>query len=552
MAESKITVARVKDKVGGKEAEVSKLLYSDNGNIKTIGGDSALTYGSAKTLNGETKEQLLANVNAATVGGKSLAQIQSRGKFGPVRLLMEMSSGTAPYLATLIVTDDDDLLFCGYQHSSCTFMVGTPTNNIPWISIPHPLKGVSKIKKVFCNHVAQFLLYENGDLYARGNGDYYNLGIGNNTNQYNWVKVTDNVKKFIPGPSGEQNNRSNNAVLKNDGSVWFWGENYYGHAGMGNTTALQVPTKLALTFLQAGDSVKDVVLSDSYYTSAYIITEKGKLYSCGCNDDGQLGLNDTTNRSTFAQVTELQDKTVESLTVTTSITSSSSIYYYTNVVAKTKEGYYYAWGAAVAWKFNGGTASTSNKPVIVDNSSFPAGVNILTDPIIDMRAFGYGSVYALTRSGRLFGAGYNSFGQLGDGTTADKPKFVEMKINGEPNAKFKQFWYTMCGNQPQYGAITAKVEINGKHYLYGCGINGYGTLGINSGTANITILTRILFDSDKVEQIKQFESGGYQNTGITMILLNNGQYWACGYNNYGAVMGNGVGLTPITYPMLVL
>ena len=37
MAESKITVARVKDKVGGREAEVSKLLYSDNGNIKTIG-----------------------------------------------------------------------------------------------------------------------------------------------------------------------------------------------------------------------------------------------------------------------------------------------------------------------------------------------------------------------------------------------------------------------------------------------------------------------------------------------------------------------------------
>lgn len=59
MAESKITVARVKDKVGGKEAEVSKLLYSDNGNIKTIGGDSAITVNSAKTLNGETKEIML-------------------------------------------------------------------------------------------------------------------------------------------------------------------------------------------------------------------------------------------------------------------------------------------------------------------------------------------------------------------------------------------------------------------------------------------------------------------------------------------------------------
>ena len=213
MAESKITVARVKDKVGGKEAEVSKLLYSDNGNIKTIGGDSAITVGSAKTLNGETKEQLLKNVDAATVGGKSLHQIQSRGKFGPIKLLPD--NLYASYYVNMVVTENEELLFCGANNSvHNTFSAG----NVPsWINIPHPLQGKSKVKQLITNYLHTFLLYENGDLYGRGYNGYNTLGIGNTANQYDWVKITDNVKKVCAGKSGYYGGRSNTGIIKNDG-----------------------------------------------------------------------------------------------------------------------------------------------------------------------------------------------------------------------------------------------------------------------------------------------------------------------------------------------
>ena len=547
MAESKITVARVKDKVGGKEAEVSKLLYSDNGNIKTIGGDSAITVNSAKTLNGETKEQLLRNVNASTIDGKRLAEIQSRGKFGPIKLLMGGSNAEA-YNYTMVVTEDEDIFYCGYNHVTCLVMNKIGNIGIPWTLLPNPLKGISKIKQIVGDYLSQFLLYENGDLYARGNNEYYTLGIGNTANQFNWVKVTDNVKKLCLAQTGYYGARSSAAVLKNDGSVWFWGENAYGQAGMGNLITLQVPTKVSLAFLQDGDKVKDVWLSDSYYTSSFIITEKGKLYSCGYNVYGELGLNDKTNRSTFTLVSTLQDKIVESISGSVSYTSSS-VLYSPLVIAKCKDNSYYAWGTTTGWKVSKAT-NNSDKPVLIDNTYFTS-FNAAQDPIIDMRVFGIGSIYAITKSGRLFVAGYNSTGQLGTGNTIDvnNPIFTEVKI---PNAKVKAIWGTMNASQAQYCSVILLVEIDGKKYLYGAGYSAYGNIGTNSANDTTPTFTQVILDSNKVENIKELYVGGFQNVGMLRILLNNGQYWACGYNAYSQVLGTGVYATPICFPLLVL
>ena len=538
MAESKITVARVKDKVGGREAEVSKLLYSDNGNIKTIGGDSAITVGSAKTLNGETKEQLLANVNAATVGGKSLAQIQSRGKFGPIRLLPD--NLYANFYVSMVVTENEELLFCGANNSDhSTFSAG----NMPsWINIPHPLQGKSKVKQLITNYLHTFLLYENGDLYGRGYNGYNTLGIGNTANQYDWVKITDNVKKVCSGKSGYYGGRSNTGIIKNDGSVWFWGENAYGHAGMGNTTALTVPTKLALTFLDVGDSVKDLILNDNYYTSAYIITEKGKLYSCGWNDNGQLGLNDKTNRSTFTQVTALQDKKVVSLTSSMSYNSSSSSYFYKVVVASCSDNTHYVWGNS-----NSTIPAFRNPiPTKVEDNMFPSGYKQVNDPIVRMEVCGIGSFYALTRSGRLFACGYNNAsGQLGVGVTSDPLTFTEVKFaDSTTSYKVKQFWGTYHSIQPQYGQIYAIVEIDNVRYLYAAGYNGYGNLGLNHTNA-ANSLTRVPFNTSDIDNIKQVYVQGYENLNNPMILLNDGRVYICGYNANGTCGLNHV-ITPIT------
>lgn len=531
MAESKITVARVKDKVGGKEAEVSKLLYSDNGNIKTIGGDSAITVGSAKTLNGETKEQLLSNVNAATVGGKRLAEIQSRGKFGPIKLIMDARKHN-PHYYTLLVTEDEELIFCGNQHSSMILIKTGAESTNPHTVIPHPLKGLSRIKQVIGAWTTQYILYENGDLYGRGGNASYQLGINNTASQYGWVKITDNVDKLICESNSCKIGEGLRAAIKKDKSVWFWGVNPYGAAGMGNTTTLTTPTKLALTFLEAGDSVKDLVMNDCYYLSLFLITEKGKLYACGRNEEGSLGLNDKINRTTFTQVTALQDKKVKKVDMLGSYLynpiGSNDGYY--NPVVLCEDGSVYSWSTKSIWG-TGKPVSNSTIPVLLDDSYFPAGYKQATDPIVDVCANCIGGFLAITKSGRLFVCGSTT-------EIMPRPNITEVKIPNEPNAKFRKIYYNTTAQTAWYFMAMFLVELNGKQYLYAFGENTTGGLGVNNNIdLHISNIQRVALDSEKVAQIKQLEIIGTAEPMRTFFLLNNGQLWGCGSDSNCALRG---------------
>nr|DAS10752.1 MAG TPA: alpha-tubulin suppressor [Caudoviricetes sp.] len=551
MAESKITFAKIKDKVTGNETAVNKLLFTDRTNkIKSLYPSGEITVDNATKLNGETKEQLLQNLNATTIGGKTLSQIQSRGKFGFIRLITD-DNNAAHHYQMFAVNEDEELIYWGYNASDHTIMAKVGETAIPFVTIEHPLRGKSKIKQITQNVTAQFLLYENGDLYGRGYNAYYNLGIGNTAHQYNWVKITDNVKKLCPGHPGYYSARACEAVIKNDGSVWFWGENAYGHAGMGNTTTLQVPTKLALTFLDVGDEVKDLVLNDGYYTSAYLITKKGKLYVCGENSYGQLGLNDTAHRSTFQLVSTLQDEKVLEISHSVSLYEGAS-YFHEIAIAKCEGNKFYITGeTGNDFKINK-TLNQVNVFTKIENSWFPSGYNMATDPLIECFTTGNNTIFYLTKSGRLFNQGYNSYGQSGVGTTSSVQQITEVKIDGQPNAKFKRVRVSCPAYQPHISTTFADVEIGGDISVYSWGHNAYGQAGANSALDNITKPTRFYLSPDKTRRIKQWCINGYTNSPSLFILLDNGQVYGWGYNNQTQVLGNGSTITPITFPTLIL
>ena len=546
MAESKISVAKIKDKTTGRETSVGRLLYLDDTSIKTLGGNSQLTISDAKTLNGETKAQLLANVDAATVGGKSLSQIQSRGKFGPIKLIMDARKHN-PYLYTLLVTEDEELIFCGNQYSTMLLIKTGAEGTNPHTIIPHPLKGVSKIKQVIGAWCTQYLLYENGDLYGRGGNSSYHLGIGNTASQYGWVKITDNVDKLICESNACKIGEGLVAAIKKDKSVWFWGVNPYGAAGMGNTTTLTTPTKLSLTFLQTGDSVKDLVMNDCYYTSLFLITEKGKLYSCGLNEEGQLGLNDKTNRNTFTQVTTLQDKKVKKVDMLGSyyysLANASDGYY--NPIVLCEDGSVYSWCTKSIWGL-GKPVSNSTKPVLLDDPYFPSGYKQAIDPIVDVSANCAGGFMAITKSGRLFVCGSS------DSILPTRAVITEVKVPNEPNAKFRKIYYNTTAQNAWYFMAMLLVELNGKQYLYALGENTTGGLGVNNNVdVNSTEIQKVALDSEKVSQIKQLEIIGTNKTMRTFFLLNNGQLWGCGSDSNCALRG----LTSVAHcslPTLIL
>ena len=86
-------------------------------------------------------------------------------------------------------------------------------------------------------------------------------------------------------------------VLKNDGSIWSCGKNEYGQLGLGDTDIISIFTQVTTNI---NSDVKQITCG-SYHT--FILKNDDSLWSCGDNEYGQLGLNDTTNRTTFTQVT---------------------------------------------------------------------------------------------------------------------------------------------------------------------------------------------------------------------------------------------------------
>ena len=85
-------------------------------------------------------------------------------------------------------------------------------------------------------------------------------------------------------------------ILKNDGTLWGSGCNNYGQLGLGDTTNRN-------TFTQVTTNVNDIksIYCGDYHN--FILKNDGTLWGCGRNDCGQLGLGNGDNKYTFTQVT---------------------------------------------------------------------------------------------------------------------------------------------------------------------------------------------------------------------------------------------------------
>lgn len=73
--------------------------------------------------------------------------------------------------------------------------------------------------------------------------------------------------------------------LDDQGQVWAFGDNACGQLGLGDQLARILPEKLDWTF----GAIKSISCG---LTHALFLTKQGKVYACGKNDQGQLGLGD--------------------------------------------------------------------------------------------------------------------------------------------------------------------------------------------------------------------------------------------------------------------
>ena len=108
-------------------------------------------------------------------------------------------------------------------------------------------------------------------------------------------------------PSGSQTYRYSQAFLTNSGDVYVSGQN--GHVvsnkfGLSNDV-LEVYNENGLNRLEFPyGKVKKMFIGDN---TTFIITEDNKLYACGMNDYGQLGIGTYSNVTTYQEVLGITD-----------------------------------------------------------------------------------------------------------------------------------------------------------------------------------------------------------------------------------------------------
>ncbi len=233
-----------------------------------------------------------------------------------------------------------------------------------------------------------------GGLTCWGDNYYGQLGDGSTANRLTPVDVTGlsgAVQAIAAGGS-------HSCAVVTAGGVICWGFNDRGQLGDGSTTQRSTPVDV----VGLASGIKAIAVGKSDHTCA--LTEAGGVKCWGMNFYGQLGDGSTTNRSTPIDVTGLSSG-IEAIAAGDS-----------HSCALTDAGVVRCWGN----NFNGqlGDGSTTDRLTPVDVVGLPAAIKAI--------AAGRGHTCALTAAGGVKCWGANFGGQLGDGSTTQRPVPVDV------------------------------------------------------------------------------------------------------------------------------
>ncbi len=147
--------------------------------------------------------------------------------------------------------------------------------------------GGTNWKQVSSGNVNSAAIKTDGTLWTWGDNGNGALGTNDGTNRLTPVTT------FAGGTNWKQVSTGgyHTVAIKTDGTLWTWGRNAYGQVGINDTTNRSTP----VTTFAGGTNWKQVDCG-LFHTSA--IKTDGTLWTWGYNLYGELGVNDTTNRST--------------------------------------------------------------------------------------------------------------------------------------------------------------------------------------------------------------------------------------------------------------
>jgi alpha-tubulin suppressor-like RCC1 family protein len=151
----------------------------------------------------------------------------------------------------------------------------------------------SRVKGSYDGQASVMALKTGGQLWGWGAGFNGRLGLGNTTD-YSSAKQVGSGSTWIDAGGIGGFGSYHTVIVKSTGELFTTGWNLYGQLGVGDTTSRSTLTQVGVLtnwkFARGG------------YNSSFAVTTGNKLYAWGANGNGQLGLGDGTNRSSPVQI----------------------------------------------------------------------------------------------------------------------------------------------------------------------------------------------------------------------------------------------------------
>jgi len=291
---------------------------------------------------------------------------------------------------------------------------------------------------------------QNGDLKCWGRNFHGQVGNGRNIDVYTPTSVSlsggSHIIRIALG-------YSSSCAIDALNVLQCWGDNFYGQLGLGDTSDCNAPK--IVTVGTASNQIVEVALGDSHTCA---IDASNGLYCWGSNSEGQLGIGSFTGSSPNPTPILVSLGGGASYAVHLALGGS-----HTCVIDNTNDLWCFggnSWG-----QLGLGDNTWHNTPTIVPSLSPITGSSSFAVQI----ACGADHTCVVDNFNNLKCWGWNRFGQLGDGTTTDRPTPTTISL-GTDSSYAKQIAlgpYQTC-------AIDTSNQVK-------CwGWNNYGQLGDDS------------------------------------------------------------------------
>lgn len=466
-------------------------------------------------------------VNAGTEAPRSNARVKTlftnRGQLGACSL---MEGGT--------------LMKRGYGGN---YNIGDGNaTTVPYAKVAVPYSFINEtIKQVVGSQESNYILTESGKVYFWGRNDTGQGGQGNiavvvspklityfqtNAITISEIIVSKGVDNIF---GGNFENWTGVTVyfLSTTGKLYSCGQNNYGQQANGGFSQQNTPIPIEPT-----KTFTKIYATANVYTSLYAIDTDGVLWVAGINNNGSLGLGDTTARATLTQVT-LPEPINELVSSTGKFESTgNSIGSFT--IVKGISGKLYSSG------FNGSGQLCSG--TFTQRLSFAEITTLGTDnaSIFIGNDGYYGNAGVIKNDGTVKIWGYNGVAQLGNGNTTDSSAPLTITFPEATSTVVK----VVCAGTRQ---TTTFLFLFADGKMYTTGYNGNGQRGIANTTGNNNA-TQVLLDKNIVD----IASYGFSAQSGFVAKTNDGTEYVWGYTSSYYISGQLLSVASISSPMIVM